>query len=63
MLSKDEIESNIADLDKGWELKDGKIVKSFQFTSFMNAIEFVNEIARVAERLDHHPIIPNYEYQ
>ena len=57
MLSKDEIESKIADLDNGWELKDGKIVKSFQFTSFMDAIEFVNEIAKVAERLDHHPII------
>src|SRR6188508_1852618 len=57
MLSKDEIESNIADLDKGWELKDGKIVKSFQFSSFMNAIDFVNEIAKIAERLDHHPII------
>jgi len=57
MLSKDEIESKIADLDNGWELKDGKIVKSFQFNSFMDAIEFVNEIARIAERLDHHPII------
>jgi len=57
MLSKDEIESKIADLDNGWELKDGKIVKSFQFSSFMDAIEFVNEIARIAERLDNHPII------
>ena len=57
MLSNDEIESKIADLDNGWELKDGKIVKSFQFRSFMDAIEFVNEIARIAERLDHHPII------
>jgi 4a-hydroxytetrahydrobiopterin dehydratase len=57
MLSNDEIESRIADLDNGWELKDGKIAKSFQFTSFMDAIEFVNEIARIAERLDHHPII------
>ena len=57
MLSKDEIESKIADLDNGWELKDGKIVKSFQFSSFMDAIEFVNEIARIAERRDHHPII------
>jgi 4a-hydroxytetrahydrobiopterin dehydratase len=57
MLSNDEIESKIADLDNGWELKDGKVVKSFQFTSFMDAIEFVNEIARIAERLDHHPII------
>ena len=57
MLSNDEIESKIADLDNGWELKDGKIVRSFQFSSFMDAIEFVNEIARIAERLDHHPII------
>ena len=57
MLSNDEIESKIADLDNGWELKDGKIVKSFQFSSFMDAIEFINEIARIAERLDHHPII------
>jgi len=57
MLSNDEIESRIADLDNGWELKDGKIAKSFQFTNFMGAIEFVNEIARIAERLDHHPII------
>jgi 4a-hydroxytetrahydrobiopterin dehydratase len=57
MLSNDEIVSKVADLDNGWELKDGKIVKSFQFTSFIDAIEFVNEIARIAERLDHHPII------
>lgn len=57
MLSNNEIESKIADLDDGWELKDRKIVKSFQFSSFMDAIEFVNEIARIAERLDHHPII------
>jgi 4a-hydroxytetrahydrobiopterin dehydratase len=57
MLSNDEIESKIADLDNGWELKDGKMLKSFQFSSFMDAIEFVNEIARIAERLDHHPII------
>jgi 4a-hydroxytetrahydrobiopterin dehydratase len=57
MLSKDEIEKNIIELDSGWELKDGKVVKSFQFSSFMNAIEFVNGIAKIAERLDHHPII------
>jgi 4a-hydroxytetrahydrobiopterin dehydratase len=57
MLSKEEIEENIAELDSGWEVKDGRVVKAFQFSSFMNAIGFVNEIAKVAERLDHHPII------
>ena len=57
MLSKDEIDKNIVELDSGWEVKDGKVVKAFQFSSFMNAIMFVNEIAKIAERLDHHPII------
>ena len=57
MLSNGEIQSSIADLDNGWELKDGKIVKSFQFPSFMDTIEFVNKIATVAERINHHPII------
>ena len=57
MLSDDEIKTNIANLDNGWELKDGKIVKLFEFSSFMKSIEFVNKIAKVAERLDHHPII------
>jgi 4a-hydroxytetrahydrobiopterin dehydratase len=57
MLSKEEVEKSIAtDLGREWELKDGKLVKSFQFSSFMNAIDFVNEI-KIAERLDHHPII------
>ena len=57
MLSIYEIKTNIANLDNGWELKDGKIVKLFEFSSFMKSIEFVNNIAKVAERLDHHPII------
>ena len=57
MLSNEEIEENIVELNSGWEVKDGKVVKAFQFSSFMNAIGFVNEIAKVAERLDHHPII------
>jgi 4a-hydroxytetrahydrobiopterin dehydratase len=57
MLSDEEIRKYITDLDDMWELKDGKIVKSFQFSSFINAIEFVNKVAKIAEKLDHHPII------
>jgi 4a-hydroxytetrahydrobiopterin dehydratase len=58
MLSNEEIEKSIIEeLDKKWDFKDGKLVKSFKFPSFMNAIYFVNEVAKVAERLDHHPII------
>lgn len=43
--------------DNSWELKDKKLVKLFQFPSFIRAIDFVNEIAIIAERLDHTPII------
>jgi hypothetical protein len=35
MLSKEEVEKSIAtDLGREWKLKDGKLVKSFQFSSF-----------------------------
>jgi 4a-hydroxytetrahydrobiopterin dehydratase len=59
MLSDDDVRKSIAEeLDKrSWELKDGKLVRSFQFPSFIKAIDYVNEIAVIAERLDHHPII------
>jgi 4a-hydroxytetrahydrobiopterin dehydratase len=57
MLSEEEVRMYIADLDNGWELKEGKIVKSFLFSSFIDAVEFVNKVAKVAEKLDHHPII------
>ena len=46
MLSDDEIRRNITDLANGWGLKMGKTVKSFQFSRFMDAIEFVSEIAK-----------------
>jgi pterin-4a-carbinolamine dehydratase len=56
MLSNGDIEKSIGEeLDNKWELKDGKLVKLFQFSSFMNAIYFVNEVSKVAEKLDHHP--------
>jgi 4a-hydroxytetrahydrobiopterin dehydratase len=57
MLPNEKIEREIEELDSGWELKEDKVVKSFQFSSFMNAIEFVNNIARIAEKVNHHPII------
>jgi 4a-hydroxytetrahydrobiopterin dehydratase len=57
MSSNEEIKRAIEELDSGWELEEGKIVKSFQFPSFMKAIEFVNDVAKIAEKVNHHPII------
>lgn len=53
----EEIKRDIERLGGGWELNEDKVVKSFQFSSFMNAIEFVNNVAKIAETVNHHPII------
>jgi 4a-hydroxytetrahydrobiopterin dehydratase len=57
MPPNEELKRDIEGLGGGWELKEDKVVKSFHFSSFMKAIEFVNDIAKIAEKVNHHPII------
>jgi 4a-hydroxytetrahydrobiopterin dehydratase len=40
---------------KNWRLEGREIVKTFEFTGFLPAMGFVNQVALVAERQDHHP--------
>ena len=40
-----------------WAMRDSMIQREFKFKDFGKAIEFVNEIAEVAENQDHHPDI------
>ena len=57
-FTNDKIQERLSSLGlKNWELKDEKIVKSFHFISFKEAINFVNKVAEISETLDHHPII------
>ena len=39
----------------GWTRKGESLVKTFAFPAFMAAIGFVDRVAVVAERMDHHP--------
>lgn len=39
----------------GWELKDGKLQKSFKFSNFVEAFGFMTKIALEAEKINHHP--------
>lgn len=39
----------------GWILKNNKIEKTFKFKDFKENIEFVNKIAEIAEKEQHHP--------
>jgi 4a-hydroxytetrahydrobiopterin dehydratase len=40
-----------------------KIIKDYEFKDFVDAIKFVNRIAKVAETLNHHPDIYIHDYK
>jgi 4a-hydroxytetrahydrobiopterin dehydratase len=41
----------------GWTLQDGKLTHDWSFKDFVQAMEFVNKIATLAEAAGHHPDI------
>ena len=46
----------------GWKKEGDVLVNEFQFNSFSEAVNFVNQIAEVAEEMNHHPkIILDYD--
>jgi len=55
-LSRQEAE-NLAREIPGWTLKEGAIEREFKFKDFPEAIDFVNEVAALAQKQDHHPEI------
>ncbi len=38
-----------------WKLEDGKLKRDLRFVNFIQALSFINEVAVVAEDLNHHP--------
>ena len=55
LISKDEIKKSLSNY--GWVYSDGIISKSFKFDTYMEGINFVNKIAPIADRKNHHPDI------
>lgn len=43
------------DHSQGWQERDGKLHRRFEFTDFAQAFAFMTRVAAEAERLDHHP--------
>jgi 4a-hydroxytetrahydrobiopterin dehydratase len=56
LLSEDEIRTALADLE-GWSGDAHGITRTAELASFPDAIRVVDEVAVVAEELDHHPDI------
>jgi 4a-hydroxytetrahydrobiopterin dehydratase len=40
---------------KGWLLDDGKLVKVYPFSNYHHTMAFVNALAWISHREDHHP--------
>lgn len=54
-MTRQEFQPLLAQIE-GWEVpEDRKLVKTFRFKNFVEAVEFVNRIAQVAEEEGHHP--------
>jgi len=55
-LSAAEVGEHLQRLD-GWGVKDGAIEKAFRFADYHHTMAFVNAVAWIAHREDHHPDI------
>ena len=55
-LSGDQLNQTLSQLPE-WALEDGKLVRYWTFPGFVQAMEFVEGIAQLAEREQHHPDI------
>lgn len=56
LLEDEEIEQRLDELGD-WEREGDEIQKVYEFDDFGAAIKFVNEVAKMADRYDHHPDI------
>ena len=58
-LSATEIVTRLTQLNGdaalGWKLIDGALEKDFRFANFHETMAFVNALAWIAHRADHHP--------
>lgn len=55
-LSDSEINSALAKLE-GWQGDGAGIKRSYKFKDFVESMGFVNKVALIAEKADHHPDI------
>jgi 4a-hydroxytetrahydrobiopterin dehydratase len=53
-LSEQEIEHEVAKIP-GWKVLNGKLNRTFEFESFVQAFGFMTKVAMESEKLNHHP--------
>lgn len=55
ILTESEIQNLLNAELKGWQVVDGKLYKTFQFGSFVEAFQFMYRVGLEAENMNHHP--------
>tara|TARA_Y100000590_G_scaffold462634_1_gene627287 strand:+ start:3694 stop:4005 length:312 start_codon:yes stop_codon:yes gene_type:complete len=53
-LNENDIRKKLKYLE-GWDLVDRQIERNFTFDTFLDGIDFVNKISKIAEEQNHHP--------
>lgn len=53
-LTQEQIQTALDELP-GWEVKEGKLHKTFKFETFAQAIGWMVSVAIHADKMDHHP--------
>jgi len=56
LLTDEELAEALPSLN-GWSVEEGKLTRKYLFPAFPDAIAFVNKVADIAERVNHHPFI------
>lgn len=46
-----------------WLENEKELEKEFEFSNFLEAVEFINKIAPIAESMDHHPDLFLHSYK
>ena len=57
LIPPDQLESTLLAQAPGWSLNNRTISREFSFDSYLGGIEFVNQVANLAEDANHHPDI------
>lgn len=56
LIEKEDLPSSLKKCPE-WELEKNAITRTVEFEEFMDAIDFVNDLAEIAEEAQHHPDI------
>jgi 4a-hydroxytetrahydrobiopterin dehydratase len=55
LLSDDDVQDRLEQLETGWRRQGDAIARQFTFDDFKGSVDFINRITLPAEEMNHHP--------